>query len=64
MFSFDRITMCLNETIAHLEVQYKNRIFSIDKSRNDHELQLFIRLELFHKDEVRKLNFIKYLFLI
>lgn len=51
--------MCLNDTLAHLEVQYKNRIFSINKSKNDHELQLFIKLESFQKEEVRIFKFKK-----
>lgn len=50
----DNITFCLYETLAYLEVQHKEKEFSISKSKSEYELQLFIRMELWQKEEVRK----------
>lgn len=44
----------LYDTLAHLEVQYDKRVFSINKSKSDYELQLFFKTELWRKEEVRK----------
>lgn len=53
-FSIDRFAISFYETLAHLEVQHNKKEFSINKSRNDYELQIFIRMELYQKEEVSK----------
>lgn len=50
----DNVTISLNETLAHLEIQYKKNEFTINKLKCEHELQLFIRMELWQKEEVCK----------
>lgn len=50
----DNIILSFYETLAHLEVGYNKKQFSINKSKNNQELQLFIRMELWQKEEVGK----------
>lgn len=50
----DNIIPSLYGTLDHLEVEYKKRESSINKTKNDYELQLFIRMELWQKEEVGK----------
>lgn len=50
----DNIILSFYETLAHLEVEYKKKEFAINKSKNDYELQLFIKMELLQKEEVGK----------
>lgn len=52
-FSYDNINLSLYETLAHLEVQVKKKEFSIHKSKSEHELKLFIQMELWQKEEVK-----------
>lgn len=47
--------MSLYETLTHLEVQCNKKEFSNNKSRNEYELKLFIKMELWQKEEVRTL---------
>ncbi|XP_060845792.1 putative uncharacterized protein DDB_G0282133 [Rhopalosiphum padi] len=54
--SFDNIIFSLNETLAHLEIQYKKKEFALNKSKCEHELQLFIKMELWQKEEERLNN--------
>ncbi|XP_022178678.1 putative uncharacterized protein DDB_G0282133 [Myzus persicae] len=54
--SIDNITISLNETLAHLEVQYEKKKFAVNKSKCEYELQLFIRMELWQKEEERLNN--------
>lgn len=44
--------MTLYDTLAHLEVIIKKKEFSHQKSRKEHELRLFIQIELWQKEEV------------
>lgn len=48
----DNIIISFYETLAHLEVEYKKKKSSINKTKNDYELQLFIKMELWQKEEV------------
>lgn len=57
-FSIDNITTFLYETFANLELQCKKKEFSINKLRNNYELQLFIKKELWKKKEVRNRHYI------
>jgi hypothetical protein len=50
----ENVIFCLYETLAYLEVQQKEKEFSVFKSKSENELQLFIRMELWQKEEVRK----------
>uniref|UniRef100_A0A2S2NSN5 Uncharacterized protein n=1 Tax=Schizaphis graminum TaxID=13262 RepID=A0A2S2NSN5_SCHGA len=54
--SIDNITFSLNETLAHLEIQYKKKEFTLNKSKCEYELQLFIKMELWQKEEERLNN--------
>ncbi|XP_060880884.1 uncharacterized protein PF3D7_0207100-like [Metopolophium dirhodum] len=54
--SIDNITITLNETLAHLEIQYEKKKFTVNKSKCEYELQLFIRMELWQKEEERLNN--------
>lgn len=55
----DRMICSLYDTLAHLEVQYDKMIFSINKSKTDYELQIFLKTELWRKEEVRKILVLK-----
>ncbi|KAE9529797.1 hypothetical protein AGLY_011893 [Aphis glycines] len=52
----DNIIFSLNETLAHLEMQYKKKEFILNKSKCEYELQLFIKMELWQKEEARLNN--------
>ncbi|VVC25579.1 Hypothetical protein CINCED_3A015676 [Cinara cedri] len=52
----DKMIIFLYDTIAHLDVQYDKRVFSINKSKKDYELQLFLKTELWRKEEDRLNN--------
>ncbi|XP_025200171.1 protein PFC0760c-like isoform X2 [Melanaphis sacchari] len=54
--SIDNITNSLNETLAHLEIQHKKKEFTLNKLKCDYELQLFIKMELWQKEEERLNN--------
>ncbi|XP_029343277.1 putative uncharacterized protein DDB_G0282499 isoform X2 [Acyrthosiphon pisum] len=54
--SMDNINNALDETLAHLEIQYEKKKFTVNKSKCEHELQLFIRTELLQKEEERLNN--------
>jgi len=57
----DNITIALNETLAHLEIQYEKKKYTVNKSKCKYELQLFIRMELWQKEEVSNFLFINIL---
>ncbi|XP_016663128.1 putative uncharacterized protein DDB_G0282133 [Acyrthosiphon pisum] len=54
--SFDNINNSLSETLAHLEIQYEKKKFTINKSKCEYEKQLFVRTELWKKEEERLNN--------
>lgn len=54
----DRIILSFYETLAHLELEYDKKKFLINKSKQEYELQLFIRMELVQKEEVWKSLFL------
>ncbi|KAL4149244.1 hypothetical protein QTP88_003226 [Uroleucon formosanum] len=54
--SIDNIIIALNETLAHLEIQHLKKTFLVNKSKYEYELQLFIRMELWKKEEERLNN--------
>ncbi|KAL5234453.1 hypothetical protein ACI65C_001863 [Semiaphis heraclei] len=51
--NLDNITISLNETLAHLEIEHEKKTFKVNKSKCEYELQLFIRMELWQKEEER-----------
>lgn len=59
--SYDNIISCLSETLADLEKQYTKREFKMNKLKCNYEQQLFIKMELWKKEEVRLINFNKHL---
>lgn len=50
----DNIIFTLYETLSNLEMQCRKKEFLKNKSRSNYELQIFIRMELWQKEEVRK----------
>lgn len=61
-FSIDNIIIALNETLAHLEIQHVKKKFIVNKSKYEYELQLFIKMELWKKEEVSSIIFINILY--
>jgi len=50
----DNIIVSLQETLSNLEIHHEKKNFSNDQSKKNYELQLYIRMELLQKEEVRK----------
>lgn len=50
----DNINFSLRETLAYLEMEEKNEEFKRAKSRKDHQLSLYLKMEQLEKEEVRK----------